>query len=52
MVRIEEEGSEGEEGMVGLTLDELARAGAQRMLKAALEAEVSAYVAAQPGAAG
>jgi len=46
MVRIEEEGSEGKEGIVGLTLDELARAGAQRMLKAALEAEVSAYVAA------
>ena len=31
---------------MGLTLDELARLGAQRMLKAALEAEVSAYVAA------
>jgi putative transposase len=46
MVKIEEEGSEGQEEMVGLTLDELARLGAQRMLKAALEAEVSAYVAA------
>ncbi len=46
MVRIEEEGIEGKEGIVALTLDELARAGAQRMLKAALEAEVSAYVAA------
>jgi hypothetical protein len=32
--------------MVGLTLDERARRGAPRMLKAALEAEVSAYVAA------
>ena len=49
MVRIEEEGIEGKEGIVGLTLDELARAGAQRMLKAALEAEVSAYVAAHHG---
>jgi putative transposase len=46
MVRIEEGGSEGQEEIVGLTLDELARVGAQRMLKAALEAEVSAYVAA------
>ena len=46
MVKIEEEGSEGQEEIVGVTLDELARLGAQRMLKAALEAEVSAYVAA------
>lgn len=46
MVRIEEDGSEGQEEIGGLTLDELARVGAQRMLKAALEAEVSAYVAA------
>lgn len=46
MVKIEEEGSEGQEELVGLTLDELARLGAQRMLKAALEAEVSAYVVA------
>jgi putative transposase len=46
MVRIEEDSSEGQEKIVGLTLDELARIGAQRMLKAALEAEVSAYVAA------
>lgn len=46
MVRIEEEGSEGKAELVGMTLDELARAGAQRMLRAALEAEVSAYVAA------
>jgi putative transposase len=46
MVKIEEEGSEGQEEIVGLTLDELARLGAQRMLKVALEAEVSAYVAA------
>lgn len=46
MVKIEEEGRKGQEESVGLTLDELARLGAQRMLKAALEAEVSAYVAA------
>jgi putative transposase len=44
MVRIEEEGSEGKAELVGMTLDELARAGAQRMLRVALEAEVSAYV--------
>jgi putative transposase len=46
MVKIEEEGSAGPEEMVGLTWDALARLGAQRMLKAALEAEVSAYVGA------
>jgi len=46
MVRIEEEGNEGKEELVGMTLDELARAGAQRMLQTALEVEVSAYVAA------
>jgi transposase-like protein len=46
MVKIEEEGSEGQEEIVRLTLDELARLGAQCMLEAALEAEVSAYVAA------
>ena len=46
MVRIEEEGSEGKAELVGMSLDELARRGAQRMLEAALEAEVSAYVAA------
>lgn len=46
MVRIEEEGSGGKAELVGMTLDELARAGAQRMLRAALEAEVSAYVSA------
>lgn len=46
MVRIEEEGSEGKAELVGVTLDELARAGAQRMLRAALEAEVAAYVTA------
>jgi transposase-like protein len=46
MLRIEEEGSEGKAELVGMTLDELARSGAQRMLRAALEAEVSAYLAA------
>lgn len=46
MVKIEEEGSAGPEEMVGLTWDALARLGAQRLLKAALEAEVSAYVGA------
>ena len=46
MGKRKEEGSEGQEEIVALTWDELARLGAQRMLKAALEAEVSAYVAA------
>jgi hypothetical protein len=32
MVKIEEEGSEGQEGMVGPTLDELARLEVQHML--------------------
>lgn len=45
MVKIEEASREGKEELVGLTLDELARAGAQRMLRVALEAEVSDYVA-------
>jgi putative transposase len=46
MLRIEEEGSEGKAELVGMTLDELARSGAQRMLAAALEAEVSEHLAA------
>jgi putative transposase len=46
VAKIEEEGSEGQEEIVGLTLDELARLGAQCRLQAALEAEVSADVAA------
>jgi putative transposase len=45
MVKIEEASGEGKEELVGLTLDELARAGAQRMLRVALDAEVSDYVA-------
>ncbi len=46
MVRIEEEGREGNEATGELTVDELARVGAQHMLQAALEAEVSAYLSA------
>jgi transposase-like protein len=49
MLRIEEEGSEGKEELVGMTLDELARAGAQRMLATALEVEVKAYLEAHQG---
>ena len=49
MLRIDEEGSEGKEELVGMTLDELARAGAQRMLGIALEVEVKAYIEAQQG---
>jgi hypothetical protein len=51
MVKREEEGSEGQEEIVGLTLDALARLGAQRMLEAALEVEVSTYVGGAPGGA-
>ena len=46
MMRIEEESSEGKAELAGMSLDELARTGAQRMLAAALEAEVSEYLAA------
>jgi transposase-like protein len=46
MVKSAEEGSDGPEESVGLTVDELARLGAPRLLKAALEAEVRASVAA------
>jgi putative transposase len=46
MVKLEAEGSAGPEAMVGLTWDARARLGAQRLLQAALEAEVSAYVGA------
>jgi transposase-like protein len=49
MLRIDEEGSEGKEELVGMTLDELARAGAQRMLGIALEVEVKAYIEAHEG---
>jgi transposase-like protein len=46
MMRIEEASREGNAELGEMTLDELARVGAQRMLRAALEAEVSTYVAA------
>jgi hypothetical protein len=45
-VTIQEEGRQGPEERVGLTVEERARLGAPRLLKAAVEAEVSAYVAA------
>jgi transposase-like protein len=46
MVKVAEEGVREEAGEMRLTLDELAREGARRMLVTALEAEVSAYVEA------
>jgi len=46
MVKVAEEGVGGEAGEMRLTLDELAREGARRMLVAALEVEVAAYVEA------
>lgn len=46
MVKVAEEGAGEEAGGMRLTLDELAREGARRMLLTALEAEVTAYVAA------
>ena len=42
MVKLEAEGSAGQEEMVGLRWEALARLGAPRMLQAALEAEVRA----------
>jgi transposase-like protein len=45
MVSIEEEVGQGKAGALAMDLDELAREGARRMLIAALEAEVDAYVA-------
>lgn len=44
MVKIEEEGTKGKAGALGMDLDELAREGARRMLSAALEAEVEGYL--------
>jgi len=44
MMKVAEEGVGEEAGEMRLTLDELAREGARRMLVKALEAEVSAYV--------
>lgn len=46
MLKIAEEGAGEEAGTMRLTLDELAREGARRMLVTALEAEVSAYIEA------
>jgi len=46
MLRVAGEGAGEEAGEMRLTLDELAREGARRMLMTALEAEVGAYVAA------
>jgi putative transposase len=46
MMKVAEEGVGEEAGEMRLTLDELAREGARRMLVTALEAEVSAYVEA------
>jgi transposase-like protein len=44
MLRIIEEACEGKDKELGLSLDDLAREGARRMLVGALEAEVGAYV--------
>lgn len=44
MVSIEEESTKGNAGPLPMDLDELAREGARRMLVAALEAEVEAYL--------
>jgi transposase-like protein len=44
MLKLQEKVGFGEEGTTAATLDELAREGARRMLMAALEAEVAAYI--------
>ena len=44
MLTVHEKSSGAEEGMVSSTLEEIAREGARRMLVAALEAEVAAYL--------
>jgi putative transposase len=44
MLKVQDQTALGEEETVGLTLDELAREGARRMLAAALESEVAAYI--------
>jgi putative transposase len=46
MLKVAEEGVREEVGRMRLTLDELAREGARRMLLAALEAEVATYIEA------
>ena len=50
MVKVAEEGVGEEAGEMRLTLDELAREGARRMLVTALEAEVAAYIEAHQDA--
>jgi putative transposase len=45
MLSVFEDRAGGEENEVAVTLDELARQGARQMLKSALEAEVTAYIA-------
>ena len=44
MLKVQEKAVFGEEETMGLTLGELAREGARRMLAAALESEVAAYI--------
>lgn len=44
MLKVVKDGSEGQGDELALSLDDLAREGARRMLVAALEAEVAAYV--------
>lgn len=44
MLKLHTDGAEGQAGEVALTLDELAREGARRLLAAALEAEVADYL--------
>ena len=44
MLKVVEKRDEGQDGEWGLELDELVREGAQRMLLAALEAEVASYI--------
>jgi putative transposase len=44
MLKLHTQGPEGQAGEFCLSLDELAREGARRMLQAALEAEVAAYL--------
>ena len=46
MVKVQEKAIGLEEGPLKLTLDELAREGARRLLALALEAEVAAYIEA------
>ena len=49
MFTVHEKALVGEEGSMPLTLDELAREGARRILVAALEKEVAAYLEQHQG---